>query len=176
VVRITGNFQQERVLHSASASLLTELFAKGWPDPSKLNNQSRQTALLLQQARESIAKHLNTRPDEIEFLGESDLGFQIGIQGLLNSQSTLHYSAIDRQKVFAVAAAEKNSGRSVNLLGVDRQGVIEESLVDPQDLLVWQVANGETGKVAGLIACQIFNINLHFLIVLLGPDLLELAF
>ena len=158
MVRITGNFQQERVLHSASASLLTELFAKGWPDPSKLNNQSRQTALLLQQARESIAKHLNTRPDEIEFLGESDLGFQIGIQGLLNSQSTLHYSAIDRQKVFAVAAAEKNSGRSVNLLGVDNQGVIEESLVDPQDLLVWQVANGETGNIqsAPVGNCQIF--------------------
>ncbi len=158
MVRITGNFQQERVLHSASASLLSELFAKGWPDPSKINNQSRQTALLLQQARESIAKHLNTRPDEIEFLGESDLGFQIGIQGLLNSQSTLHYSTIDRQKVFAVAAAEKNLGRSVSLLGVDQQGVIEEDLVNPQDLLIWQVANGETGNIqsAPVSKCQIF--------------------
>jgi len=119
VVRITGNFQQERVLHPASASLLSELFLKGWPDPSKLNNQSRQTALLLQQAKESFAKHLSARPDEIEFLGEVDLGFQLGIQGLLGKESRLVYSAIDRQKVFAVAAAEEKAGRGLNLLPVN---------------------------------------------------------
>ncbi len=147
MVRITGNFQQERVLHPASASLLSELFLKGWPDPSKLNNQSRQTALLLQQAKESFAKHLSVRADEIEFLGEVDLGFQLGIQGLLSKESRLAYSAIDRQKVFAVAAAEEKAGRSLNLLPVNDQGDIQESLVSENDLLVWQVANGETGNL-----------------------------
>lgn len=147
MVRITGNFQQERVLHPASASLLSELFLKGWPDPSKLNNQSRQTALLLQQAKESFAKHLSVRPDEIEFLGEVDLGFQLGIQGLLNKESRLAYSAIDRQKVFAVAAAEEKTGRSLNLLPVNDQGDIQESSISENDLLVWQVANGETGNL-----------------------------
>ena len=137
------------MLHPASASLLSELFLKGWPDPSKLNNQSRQTALLLQQAKESFAKHLSARPDEIEFLGEVDLGFQLGIQGLLGKESRLVYSAIDRQKVFAVAAAEEKAGRGLNLLPVNNQGEIQESSVSENDLLVWQVANGETGNLQG---------------------------
>ena len=135
------------MLHPASASLLSELFLKGWPDPSKLNNQSRQTALLLQQAKESFAKHLSVRADEIEFLGEVDLGFQLGIQGLLNKESRLAYSEIDRQKVFAVAAAEERAGREIILLPVNDQGDIQESSISQNDLLVWQVANGETGNL-----------------------------
>lgn len=135
------------MLHPASASLLSELFLKGWPDPSKLNNQSRQTALLLQQAKESFAKHLSVRADEIEFLGEVDLGFQLGIQGLLNKESRLAYSEIDRQKVFAVAATEERAGREIILLPVNDQGDIQESSISQNDLLVWQVANGETGNL-----------------------------
>ena len=135
------------MLHPASASLLSELFLKGWPDPSKLNNQSRQTALLLQQAKESFAKNLSVRADEIEFLGEVDLGFQLGIQGLLNKESRLAYSEIDRQKVFAVAAAEERAGREIILLPVNDQGDIQESSISQNDLLVWQVANGETGNL-----------------------------
>lgn len=135
------------MLHPASASLLSELFLKGWPDPSKLNNQSRQTALLLQQAKESFAKNLSVRADEIEFLGEVDLGFQLGIQGLLNKESRLAYSEIDRQKVFAVAATEERAGREIILLPVNDQGDIQESSISQNDLLVWQVANGETGNL-----------------------------
>jgi cysteine desulfurase len=62
-------------------------------------------------------------------------------------ESRLAYSAIDRQKVFAVAAAEEKAGRSLNLLPVNDQGDIQESLVSENDLLVWQVANGETGNL-----------------------------
>ena len=158
MVRITGNFQQERVLHPAATSLLSELFSKGWPDPTKLNNQSRQTALLLQQAKESFAKQLNVRTDEIEFLGETDLGFQIGIQGLLTKESKFYYSAIDRQKVFAIAAVEEKAGRDLTILPVNDQGVIQEGSVSESDLLIWQVANGETGNIqkAPTSKCQIF--------------------
>ena len=64
MVRITGNFQQETELHPAASALLTELFDKGWHDPTKLNQQSRQTAILLQQAKESFAKLLQV---EVQF-------------------------------------------------------------------------------------------------------------
>ena len=149
MVRITGDFQRESSLASATTALLNEFFAKGWPDPTKLNNSSRQTAILLQQVRESFAKALNVRGDEIEFLGEPDLGFQLGIQGLLKSDSKLFYSAIDRQRVFAVAAFEKNAGRIVTQLPVDNNGAIAESKSSASDLLVWQVVNGETGNTQG---------------------------
>jgi len=48
--------------------------------------------ILLEQVRQSFAKALNVRSDEIEFLGEPDLGFQLGIAGLLNAESRLFYS------------------------------------------------------------------------------------
>jgi len=146
VVRITGDFQQERVLHPAANSLLPEFFTKGWPDPAKLNNSSRQVSILQEQVRQSFAKALNVRADEIEFLGEPDLGFQLAIQGLLTPESKLFYSSIDRQKVFALASFEKNNGRAVTELAVNNLGQIQESTITENDLLIWQVANGETGN------------------------------
>jgi len=146
VVRITGDIQQERVLHPAATSLLTEFFSKGWPDPAKLNNSSRQASILQEQVRQSFAKALNVRGDEIEFLGEPDLGFQLAIQGLLTPDNKLFYSSIDRQRVFAVAAYEKNKGRDVTQLQVNNLGQIQESSINANDLLIWQVANGETGN------------------------------
>ena len=146
MVRITGDFQQERVLHPAATSLLNEFFSKGWPDPAKLNNSSRQASILQEQVRQSFAKALNVRSDEIEFLGEPDLGFQLAIQGLLTPNNKLFYSSIDRQKVFAVANYEKNNGRIVTELQVNNLGQIQESSITANDLLIWQVANGETGN------------------------------
>ena len=147
MVRITGDFQQERVLHPAAIALLPQFFTTGWADPAKLNNSSRQVNIMLEQVRQSFAKALNVRSDEIEFLGEPDLGFQLGIAGLLNTESKLFYSSIDRQKVFAITANEKNSGRTVIELPVNNDGMIQESGTGSDDLLVWQVANGETGNI-----------------------------
>ena len=147
MVRITGDFQQERVLHPAANSLLNEFFTKGWPDPAKLNNSSRQASILQEQVRQSFAKALNVRGDEIEFLGEPDLGFQLAIQGLLKPESKLFYSSIDRQKVFAVSSFEKNNGRDVTELKVNSLGQIQEVTTAADDLIIWQVANGETGNI-----------------------------
>ena len=147
MVRITADFQQERVLHPAAMALLNQFFSKGWADPNKLNNNSRQTAILLQQVREKFAELLKVRPDELEFLGESDLGFQLGISGLLKAESKLFYSSIDRQRVFAVAANEENNGRQVTCLPVDNNGQIGAFSATAKDVVVWQVANGESGNI-----------------------------
>ncbi len=146
MVRITGDFQQERVLHPAAISMLSQFFTTGWADPAKLNNSSRQVNILLEQVRQSFVKALNVRSDEIEFLGEPDLGFQLGITGLLTGESKLFYSSIDRQKVFAITANEKNNGRTVTELPVNSDGVIQESEIGSSDVLIWQVANGESGN------------------------------
>ena len=135
------------MLHPAANSLLNEFFTKGWPDPAKLNNSSRQASILQEQVRQSFAKALNVRGDEIEFLGEPDLGFQLAIQGLLKPESKLFYSSIDRQKVFAVTSSEKNNGRDVTELKVNSLGQIQEVTTAADDLIIWQVANGETGNI-----------------------------
>lgn len=146
VVRITADFQQERVLHPAAMAQLNQSFSKGWADPNKLNANSREVAILLQQAKEKFANALKVRPDEIEFLGESDLGFQLGICGLLKSTSNLYYSSIDRQRVFAIAADEENKGRKVSCLSVSNTGATNSYTAQDDDVVVWQVANGETGN------------------------------
>jgi cysteine desulfurase len=154
VVRITADFQQERVLHPAAMALLNQFFSKGWADPNKLNNNSRQSAILLQQVREKFAELLKVRPDELEFLGESDLGFQLGISGLLKPESKLFYSSIDRQRVFAVASGEENKGRQVTCLPVNNIGQIGSFSATSNDVVVWQVANGETGNTQTKPATQ----------------------
>ena len=154
MVRITADFQQERVLHPAAMALLNQFFSKGWADPNKLNNNSRQTAILLQQVREKFAELLKVRPDELEFLGESDLGFQLGISGLLKAESELFYSSIDRQRVFAVASNEENKGRQVTCLPVDNNGQIGAFSATAKDVVVWQVANGESGNIQAKPATQ----------------------
>ena len=147
MVRITADFQQERVLHPAAMALLNHFFSKGWADPNKLNHNSRQTAILLQQVREKFAELLKVRPEELEFLGESDLGFHLGISGLLKPESKLFYSSIDRQRVFAVAASEENNGRQVSCLPVNHNGQVGKFSASANDVVVWQVANGETGNL-----------------------------
>lgn len=154
MVRITGDFQQERVLHPAAMALLNQFFSKGWADPNKLNNNSRQSAILLQQVREKFAELLKVRPDELEFLGESDLGFQLGISGLLKPESKLFYSSIDRQRVFAVASVEENKGRQVTCLPVNNIGQIGSFSATSNDVVVWQVANGESGNTQTKPATQ----------------------
>jgi cysteine desulfurase len=135
-------------------ALLNQFFSKGWADPNKLNNNSRQSAILLQQVREKFAELLKVRPDELEFLGESDLGFQLGISGLLKPESKLFYSSIDRQRVFAVASSEENNGRQVTCLPVNNVGQVSSFSASAKDVVVWQVANGETGNTQTKPATQ----------------------
>jgi cysteine desulfurase len=59
----------------------------------------------------------------------------------------LIYSSIDRQRIFAVAADEENKGRKVDCLSVTQNGTITSYAAQENDVVVWQVANGETGNL-----------------------------
>jgi cysteine desulfurase len=147
VVRITSEFQQESPLNSTAKKVLDQLFDKGWADPEKINQESREVALLLNEARNTFAKFLEVRSDEIEFLGEINIGFHLGISGLLKPNSKLFFSKIDKQSIFAVANHWENAGHKVINLDVDHHGQIENFQSEDTDLLIWQVANGETGII-----------------------------
>jgi cysteine desulfurase len=127
-------------------ALLNQFFSKGWADPNKLNNNSRQSAILLQQVREKFAELLKVRPDELEFLGESDLGFQLGISGLLKPEHTLLHSTVDRRSVFAVAAEHEKSGGSTRIINVGPDGkIVDLDELSSRSVLALQGANIETG-------------------------------
>ena len=121
---------------------LPHIFEVTWPDPSKLGADSKSAALLLNEARETFASHLGIRSDEIHFLGEPNLGFHLGINGLMSGQRRLVYSNIDRMEVFAVA-----EGHPSKMLEVDLNGQINFSELMKDDVLALQLCNRETGTI-----------------------------
>ena len=140
VVRITSGFQQESALNPTAKKVVDQLFEKGWADPEKINQDSREVALLLNEARNTFARYLEVRSDEIEFLGEVNLGFHLGISGLIKESSKIFYSKIDKQAVFAVANYWENNGHKTINLAVDQVGQIENFQSNEGDLLIWHHA------------------------------------
>jgi len=124
------------------------IFEETWPSPAKLGTDSRSAAILLGESRETIAGHLGIRPDELHFLGEPRLGFHLGITGLVESGSTYFQSAIDREPAFAVSRfLESEKKAKLRTLTVDPLGIIENFTSDSNDVISWQLINGETGVI-----------------------------
>lgn len=168
---VTGRFSRESELHPAAHQILLEAFDKGWADPAKLHRPSRELAHLLDESKSIFASHLGVRPDSLSFLGEPDLGFHLGISGLmsradssggLRSDGRLFYPATSRQEVFAVASSISPQGdpqgdpqgepqgesppfNPLNPLTVDLEGSWEMPAGSSRDLLIWPIANNETG-------------------------------
>jgi cysteine desulfurase len=138
-------FQSEAPLHPAAAEFLGDAFARGWADPTKIHQESRKVALLLNEAKEVYCQHLGLRHDQINFLGEPSLGFHLGVSGLVTSHSTFHYSAIDRSEIFALA-----SGLQSEVLPVDITGQYIAPPGKVADVITYQAVNGETG-IPGIV-------------------------
>jgi cysteine desulfurase len=146
VVRVTGNFTSQSPLHPAAIAVLNDAFGQGWADPAKIGDNSARTAILRNEAIESIATNLNLSPTEIEVIGEPRLGQHLAISGLLKPEHTLLHSSIDRRSVFAVGVAHENSGGKTQVLAVGPNGrICDLSQINQQSVLALQGANVETG-------------------------------
>jgi cysteine desulfurase len=145
VVRVTGNFTSQSPLHPAARALLIEAFSQGWADPAKIGDDSARTAILRNEAIESIAQNLSLEPNEIEVIGEPRLGQHLAISGLLKPEHTLLHSAVDRRSVFAVGVAHEKSGGSTQIRNVGPNGKIVDLYPLDRSVLALQGANIETG-------------------------------
>jgi len=121
---------------------LPHIFEAAWPDPSKLGADSKSAALLLNEARETFAGHLGVRSDEINFLGEPNLGFHLGISGLISEQNQFIFSNIDRMEVFALSEIHRSK-----MLSVEGAGQISFSDLERTDVACLQLCNRETGII-----------------------------
>ena len=146
MVRVTGNFTSQSPLHPAAKALLIDAFGQGWADPAKIGDDSARTAILRNEAIESIAQNLALQPSEIEVIGEPRLGQHLAISGLLKSDLTLVHSAVDRRSVFAVGVAHANSGGKTQILKVGPNGrICDLTQIHQKSVLALQGANIETG-------------------------------
>ena len=140
---ITGWFGAEHPLHDGAKMAIPTIFEQSWPEPTGGSVDARSAAVLLQEARETFAGHLGTRADELHFLGEPNLGFHLGINGLLSPDGCLIHSAVDKQEVFAVSESRINS----QVAPVSQNGLIEFPSAAEDDVVVVQLMNGETGVI-----------------------------
>ena len=125
---------------------LPHIFEASWPDPTKLGVDSKSAAVLLNESKETFAGHLKVRSDEINFLGEPNLGFYLGIAGLLSTDSRLVYSNIDRMEIFAIADSLGPNSSPLQLKA-SKTGQIDFAGLAPKDLATLQLCNRETGTI-----------------------------
>jgi cysteine desulfurase len=125
---------------------LPHIFEASWPDPTKLGVDSKSAAVLLNESKETFAGHLKVRSDEINFLGEPNLGFYLGIAGLLSTDSRLVYSNIDRMEIFAIADSLDPKSSPVQLKA-SKTGQIDFAGLAPKDVAALQLCNRETGAI-----------------------------
>lgn len=121
---------------------LPHIFEATWPDPTKLGVDSKSAAILLNEATETFASHLGVRSDEISFLGEPNLGFYLGITGLMSPDSQLIYTNIDRTEVFAISESLPSKK-----LEVSNTGQVDFTNLKHSDVLCLQLCNRETGTI-----------------------------
>ena len=119
--------------------------AQAWSDPNKLPSNSRSARILLEEAKSTYASHLGIRVEYLNFLGEAGFGYFLGIQGLLTSEKLLIHSQIDRQEVHAISREHVGRGNKSQILPVDKLGKVTPPTPNSNQVIVWQLRNGETG-------------------------------
>ena len=122
---------------------------QGWSDPRKLSQQSAKAAILRDEAFNSLAAGLGVPVTTLEIIGENSLANFYAITGLIQSNTILIHSAVDRKEVFALAGRQMQSSQ----LLVDLSGHIlltKDQFTKGNNLLALQGANIETGVIQPL--------------------------
>lgn len=91
---------------------------------------SRRAKNALEEARERIARALDTRPNEIVFTSGGTEADNLALIGRAALEGAVVTSAIEHEAILETAAFLRRLGRRVDVIGVDRTGV-----VDPESVL-----------------------------------------
>ena len=132
-------------------------FDTAWGNPSSLHSKGREAKVLLDGARESIAKTLNCLPAEIYFTScgtESDNWAIKGAAMRMKAKGRDHIvtTAIEHHAVLNTCEALKKQGFRVTYVGVDENGVVDleelRRVVDDKCAIVSVMyANNEVGTI-----------------------------
>lgn len=130
-------------------------------NPNSLHSIGRQAAMRLEEARRDIARSLGerVRPHEVVFTGGGTESNHLALFGIADGVRARHpertrviVSAVEHDSVLDDAQALRAHGFTVDIVGVDRRGLIEPdalaALLGPDVALVSiMLANNETGVV-----------------------------
>lgn len=112
-----GKYEGQHPIHPKARQILLDAFDQGWADPTQISSQGRQAQALLAQARESIAKSLGLKVDEIELWGEPELISPIAIWGRPDSGfHPLYMVRLSDLKLSACGVNQNNLLRYLSIL------------------------------------------------------------
>jgi cysteine desulfurase len=116
-------------LHPIAREALVTALDDGWADPVRLYRAGRQSRLLLDAARQTVAECLGTRPDEISFCANGTEAAHRAVLGGLAGRrrvgSEFVHSAVEHSAVLHAAERHVADGGLATSVGVDRVGRVD---------------------------------------------------
>lgn len=136
----------ERVLEA-----MLPFFSRYYGNPSSLHKAGRLARSAIDTAREQVAALVGVQAAQVIFTSG---GTEANALALHSSDSCtqLAVSAIEHPSVSEIARRLKGQGRAVDIIKVDKNGLIEESALDelqlkPPAIVSMMLANNETGCI-----------------------------
>ena len=124
-----------------------------WGNPSSLHSLGLEAELSLNSARESIAKKISARADEIIFTGSGTEANNTALMTVLNSRKRkIITTAIEHPSVLQTAKKLENQGFELVIIGCDNKGVVnlnelEKALDDNVAIVSIMLVNNEVGTI-----------------------------
>jgi len=135
-----------------SAQALQAAAAGSWADPARLHHEGRKAGLLLDAARDSIAKFLKVRAEDVYFSASAPMAMQSAISGVFNSRQSVNPRILVGQveSMAVLSAATSCPGSELVTIAVDRRGKVDvgafiSELEAGAALACLQAANAEVG-------------------------------
>ena len=135
-----------------SAQALQAAAAGSWADPARLHHEGRKAGLLLDAARDSIAKFLKVRAEDVYFSASAPMAMQSAISGVFNSRQSVNPRILVGQveSMAVLSAATSCPGSELVTSAVDRRGKVDvgafiSELEAGAALACLQAANAEVG-------------------------------
>ncbi|MGN0450799.1 MAG: cysteine desulfurase family protein [Acutalibacteraceae bacterium] len=134
---------------------ITKALETNWGNPSSLHRIGMEAEIALNEARETVARSLNARADEIIFTGSGTEANNTALLSVLKAQKRggrIITTAIEHPSVLETAKRLTDYGFEVIVLKPDKNGIVpisalENALTDNTLLVSMMLVNNETGAV-----------------------------
>lgn len=134
---------------------ITKALEANWGNPSSLHRIGMEAEIALNEARETVARSLNARTDEIIFTGSGTEANNTALLSVLKAQKRggrIITTAIEHPSVLETAKRLTDYGFEVIALKPDKNGIVpisalENALTDNTLLVSMMLVNNETGAV-----------------------------
>lgn len=135
-----------------AARAMQEMTTKYYANPGSLHFMGDEAKGIIDKARETIAKAINAKPEEIIFTSGGTEANNLAIKGMLGQKTHIITTAIEHPSVLETCKALEKEGYKTTYLPVDKDGFVTakqvEQAITPETALVTVMhANNEIGTI-----------------------------